>query len=372
MSWLREPGAEPLTGYKLISPLGTGGFGEVWLCNAPGDILKAIKFVYGSLYAEDGGDVRAEQEHKALERVKNLRHPFVLTIERIDILPQGEVAIVMELADKSLHDCMQDYLKKGPVGIPRYQLLNYLKDAAEGLDFLNKEHGLLHLDVKPKNLFLIGNHVKVADFGLVKPVDRQGASGFMGGMTPQYAAPEIFQNNISRQADQYSLAIVYMELLTGGHRPFAGRNLRQLALQHMSEAPDLRALAEADRAVVARLSPKTPPSDFPNCEAFVRALITAGGGAPIRVISTTNRLWPKRSTPKETPTTRPSRPSPAYQGSRWRSNRGGPASTRRTKDYRSRSRRLTSLGLCNRRSSSASAGSAGWRCSRFAPGCSIA
>ena len=49
MNWLREPDTEPIPGYRLIEPLGTGGFGEVWKCVAPGGIHKAIKFVYGNL-----------------------------------------------------------------------------------------------------------------------------------------------------------------------------------------------------------------------------------------------------------------------------------------------------------------------------------
>jgi len=82
-----------------------------------------------------------------------------------------------------------------------------------------------------------------------------------------YAAPETFRGDMSRQSDQYSLGIVYMELLTG-QRPFSGRNIRQLALQHMSEEPDLRPLPEADRAMVARALAKDPGKRFPNCIAL--------------------------------------------------------------------------------------------------------
>ncbi len=276
MNWLREPDTEPLPGYVLVAPLGTGGFGEVWKCVAPGGIHKAIKFVYGNMNSLDADSAKATQEFKAMDRVKAVRHPFVLSMERIDVV-SGELLIVMELADKSLHDLLQESQARGQAGLPREQLLGYLTDSAEGLDHLIEKHNLQHLDVKPKNLFLIGERVKVADFGLVKHLERQSSSGLMGGITPVYAAPETFTNKISKHSDQYSLAVVYVELLTG-RRPFNGKNIRQLAMQHMTEAPDLTMLPEGDRPAVARALSKNPDERFPSCVAFVRAL----GGATLR------------------------------------------------------------------------------------------
>ncbi|HZV04217.1 MAG TPA: tubulin-like doman-containing protein [Gemmataceae bacterium] len=273
MSVLREPNTEPIPGYRLIEPLGSGGFGEVWKCEAPGGLFKAIKFVFGNLNSLDVDGARAEQELRALNRVKEVRHPFVLSMDRIEIV-EGELVIVMELADKSLHDLNQECLSAGLVGIPRDALLRYVRDAAEALDHMNEKHNLQHLDIKPRNLFLISDRVKVADFGLVKHLERSGASGILGGVTPLYAPPETFSGTITGHSDQYSLAIVYQELLTG-QRPFNGKNPRTLAQQHINEEPELRSLPEAERPVVARALSKDPAKRFPNCLAFVRALYTA-------------------------------------------------------------------------------------------------
>jgi hypothetical protein len=271
----REPNAEPIPGYRLIEPLGSGGFGEVWKCQAPGGIFKAIKFVYGNLHSLDVDGARAEQERSALERVKEIRHPFVLSLDRIEEV-DGELLIVMELADKSLHDHYVECQAAGLVGVPRDDLLRYLRDAAEALDHMNEKHNLQHLDVKPRNLFLVSDRVKVADFGLVKHLERASSSGLMGAVTPLYAPPETFSGKISGRSDQYSLAIVYHELLTGT-RPFNGKNVRALARQHQQEEPELRALPEAERPVVARALAKDPARRFPNCLAFIRALYTARG-----------------------------------------------------------------------------------------------
>src|SRR6058998_2440140 len=232
-----EPGSEPIPGYKLIERLGGGGFGEVWKASAPGGLLKAIKFVYGELGTTGGDDAqRAEQELKALSRVKQVRHPYILSLERYDII-DGQLMIVMELAEKNLWDRFKECRAQGLPGIPRDELLIYMEESAEALDLMNHHYQLQHLDIKPQNLFLVHKHVKVADFGLVKDLEGLQAS-VTGGVTPVYAAPETFDGWVSRFCDQYSLAIVYQELLTG-KRPFTGSNVQQLIMQHLTAQPVL-------------------------------------------------------------------------------------------------------------------------------------
>ena len=110
---------------------------------------------------------------------------------------------------------------------------------------------LQHLDIKPANLLISGDHVKVADFGLVKELASRTHNSMVAGMTPTYSSPEMFDDAPSPHSDQYSLAIVYQEMLTGV-LPFPGRTAAQLANQHLRSQPQLAALAEIDRPAVAR------------------------------------------------------------------------------------------------------------------------
>src|SRR5712692_3766967 len=162
-----ESGAEPIKGYRLIERLGGGGFGEVWKAEAPGGLHKAIKFVYGDLDTAGDEGMRAEQELKAMSRVKTVRHPYILSLERFDII-DGQLMIVMELADRNLWDRFKECRSQGLQGIPRAELLNIMEESAEALDLMNNQYGLQHLDIKPQNIFLVYNHIKVEDFGLVK------------------------------------------------------------------------------------------------------------------------------------------------------------------------------------------------------------
>jgi serine/threonine protein kinase len=269
----KRPGAEPIHGYRLIERLGAGGFGEVWKCEAPGGIFKAVKFVYGSLNGLGNDSHHAEEELRAFQLIKSIRHPFLLSMDRVEVVA-GELVIITELADQNLHELWEQHLNRGVAGIPREELLGYLQEVAEVLDLLNQKFDLQHLDVKPRNLFLVCNHVKVADFGLVNSLsdvvtDKLNAA--LNAVTPLYAAPELFLGKISRHCDQYSLAIAFQELLTGT-MPFSGKNLRQLLLQHTQEDPDLQPLPAHDRAIVARALAKNPEHRFPSCLDFVRAL----------------------------------------------------------------------------------------------------
>lgn len=290
MSSTVQASDELLPGYVLEERIGSGGYAEVWRARAPGGIDKAVKIVFGYFDEE-----LAIQEMKSLERIKDVRHPFLLSLERFEVV-DGRLAIITELADMSLEQRAQQCRAEGLPGIPREELLRYMADAAEALDYLATRHGLQHLDVKPANLLISGDHLKVADFGLVKELTSHTQNSLVAGMTPSYSAPEMFDDSPSPHSDQYSLAIVYQEMLVGS-LPFPGRTAAQLAKQHTLAQPQLTALPSFDREIIARALAKAPHDRFASCRDFAKSLREAsddfGTGKPP---STQSKQWNERET----------------------------------------------------------------------------
>jgi serine/threonine protein kinase len=284
-----EAGFEPIPGYVLREKLGSGGFGEVWLADAPGGLKKAIKLVFGNV-----DDSRAANELKSLQRIRQVNHPFVLSLERIEII-DGQLIVVTELADCSLHDRFNDICKRGISGIPRDKLLRYLGDAADALDYICQHFELQHLDVKPANLLLVADRVKLADFGLIKDIQRTNNS-LISGLTPSYAAPEMFDGKPCRHSDQYALAIVYQELLTGTF-PFQGRTTAQLAIEHLNKAPNLDPLPLVDRPIIAKALSKKPSQRYSSCREMIDALLESHLSAPAVAPNIEQDYQPQRPRP---------------------------------------------------------------------------
>jgi len=274
-----DPGAEVLPGYTLVRFLGAGGFGEVWEARAPGGVPKAIK----ATVIGKPDERRNSRELEGIQRIHSIRHPYLLSIERYDVI-DGVLYIVMELADRNLADRFDECTTAGQVGVPRDELLVYMREAAEALDLLNKKHGLFHMDVKPENLFLTGGHLKLADFGMVQTRRTSGTTEPIA-ITPPYAAPEVFDGFVEDTVDQYSLAVTYMEMLTG-HRPFTATDVRGIVYQHLRMGPNVSPLPPCDRPVVLKALRPDPSQRFDSCLQLIDELEKAGQRG-----DTTPRPW---------------------------------------------------------------------------------
>lgn len=202
-------------------------------------------------------------------------------LERVE-LAQGELVVVVQLADSSLADRFDACRKAGLPGVPRGELLAYMTDAAEALDVFSRQYKLQHLDVKPANLFLVGGHVEVGDYGLVSRFESGGpVTGKLGrGLTSKYVAPEVLGNRIDPRSDRYALALVYLELLTGEH-PYDGTTAERVL--HPHAPPDPTAAPNGDRPALRRALSKHPAERLPSCLEFAKGRCgNAPGNWPTR------------------------------------------------------------------------------------------
>lgn len=214
-----EAGMEPVRGYQILEKLGQGGFGEVWLANSPSNEEVALKFVH----CKGRSSLSLSREVRVLLRLRDLKHPYIIDLKDV-IATSNYLVLVMELADGNLSELQHAYLQETGRSIPPDHLLEMLEQAADALDFLanqadtslsNSGLGMQHCDVKPSNLLILGDTVKVADFGLC-----MSSMGWTQGDrligTPPYAAPELYKGKPTSQTDQYGLAVSFCELCTNG------------------------------------------------------------------------------------------------------------------------------------------------------------
>jgi serine/threonine protein kinase len=251
-------------GYRLIRLLGRS-HAEVWLAENRGGIEVALKII--PLVKEMAGP-----ERDSLELIKNLRHPFLIGIR--DYWVDGlRLYIAMDKADGTL----RERLEASPQGLTAEEVVPYLEQAAQALDFLHSKK-IIHRDIKPANLLLLAGFVKVADFGTAFQMEgsiteQAGAAG-----TARYMAPEVFFHGLAtRRSDQFSLAVTYAELRTG-RSPFPVPSRGGLfaigqALAH--DEPDLEGLLPAEQSVLKKALAKDYHQRFDSCVEFVEALRTA-------------------------------------------------------------------------------------------------
>ena len=263
-------GKSLLDGYRLKRMVGQGAFGQVWETEGDSRTKLALKFI------RCGSDMAAAQEVRNILNVRQVRHPNLIRLDRV-WADKGYLVVVMELADGSLQEllalCRRDY----GTPIPPDYVTFYLNQAAEVIDFLNaRQHklggnvfGIQHCDIKPSNLLLCGETVKLTDFGLSSTMTAAMMPHRRAG-TLAYAAPEVYQGRLSQWTDQFALAVTYCEL-RGGRRPFPNTP-STFKPEYTLPEPDLSMLSPEERPLIARALNPVPTERWKTCREMMTHL----------------------------------------------------------------------------------------------------
>jgi serine/threonine-protein kinase len=239
--------AREVGSYKLVERLGTGGMAEVW--RADHRMLArpaAVKLIRPKVLQGHGPEA-AERLLRIFTREARatalLRSPHTIQLYDFGMTREGAFFTVMELLDGvDLQTLVERFGKQ-----PSERVANLMRQACHSLAEAH-EHGLVHRDVKPANIFVCrggGDYdfVKVLDFGLV--LDRhptaeelEDEERFVG--TPSVMAPEMvrFRAPVDARADLYGLGCVGYWMLTG-KRVFEADSRQDMLIMHAHQRPQL-------------------------------------------------------------------------------------------------------------------------------------
>jgi eukaryotic-like serine/threonine-protein kinase len=219
-----SPG-EKLGPYEIVSAIGAGGMGEVYKARDTRlDRTVAIKVLPEHIAKR--ADLRARFEREA-RAVASLNHPHICTLHDI-----GPGYMVMELIEG---ETLAARIEKG--SLPLDQALKLATQIADALDRAHRA-GVTHRDVKPQNIMLTRDGVKILDFGLAKSSSKPAPNeatltaaltteGTVMG-TPQYMAPEQFEGKeADARSDIWAFGAVLYEMVTG-QKAFQGKSYSSL------------------------------------------------------------------------------------------------------------------------------------------------
>jgi len=218
------------------------------------------------------------REIKCLTAMSALSHPGLMSIQRICSIP-GYVVVVMELAEGSMLEYMDVWFAEYRRSIDAQVLLNYFRPVAAALDYLNaRQHsrdnrwvGYQHCDIKPSNLLLVDDRLKVADFGLVTPTTASLTPCQKAG-TLDFTPPEMHRGMLSDRSDQYSLAVSYY-FLRCGWLPFPAPPANFVrSMSYRRPSPNLSHISGEEAVILERALDIAPERRWESCSAFLDRL----------------------------------------------------------------------------------------------------
>ncbi len=244
--------------YLLKKWLGGGRFGDVYL--AEDTLLNkdfAIKVIRSS-----GNIDNILEEAKLLA---DLQHPNIVRFYTVDMVDDRLIIVMEYVKGTSLRKIID---KESPISKER--AVFYAEQLLNALHFAHSR-GVIHRDIKPENIIVTNDgFIKLLDFGLAKLFEGD-LSMSMGG-TPLYMAPETWKGEFSALSDQWSVAVILVEMLTGRH-PFRSESLDELR-EKINKEIDVDSINIPDELVepIAKALARNPQERFENCLEFAKSI----------------------------------------------------------------------------------------------------
>ena len=282
--------------YRVLSLLGEGGMGAVYLAEHPGIGRRvAVKVLHKQFSGDEQLLGRLLNEARAANAI---RHPNIIEILDSGMREDGVPYLVMELLEG---ETLGQRIRR--VGrLPIADALAFVLQTASALGAAHKK-GIVHRDLKPDNLFIVPvggdesgrvdaeaptERIKVLDFGIAKlqmpqPGDSvKTRTGTLMG-TPVYMSPEQCRGTktVDHRSDVYSLGIIFYEMLVG-QPPFVSDGFGELVNMHLNvPPPSPRAsrpeLSEQLDAIILKMLAKNPEDRYPDMAALTSAIRLAAG-----------------------------------------------------------------------------------------------
>jgi serine/threonine protein kinase len=219
--------------YRVTSQLASGGFGSVYLAQHVilSGRIAAFKVLHAVYLSAPHERESFFQEAQLLEKLK---HAYILPILDVGLYQNMVPYIIAEYAQ---HGSLRERIRReNGRPLPIGAALTILSQVGEALQYAHQQN-IIHRDLKPENiLFNTQDIALLADFGLATALTTASVKVGQVAGTPLYMALEQFRGMASKESDQYGLACIAYELLTGS-TPFVAADFIAMAYQHVHEQP---------------------------------------------------------------------------------------------------------------------------------------
>ena len=263
--------------YRLVEKVGSGGFGSVY--RAEHVLIERSVAIKLLLQVHFHSEVDRDSFIKEARVLESLKHPHILHLLDVGI----EQELLYIITDFAAGGSLEGYVQRQPSRtLPLTTALQILSQIGEAIQYAHEEN-IVHRDLKPGNiLFDAHQQVLLADFGIATFITERNLKHTVTIIgSPPYMAPELFDGDIRKECDQYALACVAYELLTGRNLFNLPRNAPAMgwAKRHMEEQPipptqfNPAIPFHIEQAILKALAKKYDER-FPDVKSFIAALTT--------------------------------------------------------------------------------------------------